>query len=488
MKKKIYFGLLFLIISFLAGGVYITTSIDKVIASMENEITLNQVEFQRKNLLNQMNLVQTDLLLTDSPHARDIDTFVRHAEELVKYANVCTSCHHREQVAQRLNHLQDTINVYLKKLSRVYTFRANQERLNEVRQNAFQVGEEIIREIDQIVILSAEKISKRINSAKDKISRTQTFVNIFLVVGPLVIVFLSLYFVKHLAESVIILTHATRRIKSGDLKYRIKPKLKDEFQELAQAFNDMADSLTEQCVRVQEAERLAVVGELAAGLAHEIKNPLAGIKVSIEVLAADLPLEQEDKEIFLQVINEIRRIENLLKSLLGYARPPVPVPEIVNANKLLEATLKNAQFSVKSPVGLAKSSKNIDFVRDFDADLPVVFVDPGQIQQVFLNLLLNAVDAIPEEGTITVRTRVKDNRDLEISIIDSGTGIDSDNFEKIFNPFFTTKSKGSGLGLAICRRLIEQHEGTIKVAANPDRGVTFTITLPTQLKKKDKTQ
>ncbi len=222
---------------------------------------------------------------------------------------------------------------------------------------------------------------------------------------------------------------------------------------------------------LQRVEQMKVVGELAAGLAHEIKNPLAGIKVSIEVLLYELNLSQADREVLLRVTDEILRIELLMKELLNFARPPKPQFDIVDINKVLD---KAMTFSVKNP-----SFASVKVLKDYDSRVPGTMADPMQLQQVFMNLLLNAAEAMPGGGTLAMRTFYEEKTGLiQIMISDSGKGIDERSIDKIFQPFFTTKAKGTGLGLAITKRLIEQHGGSISVRNNQDGGAAFTITLP----------
>jgi len=232
---------------------------------------------------------------------------------------------------------------------------------------------------------------------------------------------------------------------------------------------------------LQRAEQLVRVGEMAAGLAHEIKNPLAGIKVSIEVLAGELELKSEDRDVFRRIVDEINRIQDLLKSLLNYARPPAPQLAPLDVNKVIEAAVKTAEFSLKSPTRKSRSgaTKEIQFVTDLSDRLPQIAADPTQLQQVILNLLLNAVDAIRQAGTISVATTGPMEGSIQIVVSDTGKGIDEGDLDKIFQPFFTTKpaGKGTGLGLSICKRLIEQQDGTIDVARNAEGGLRFTINL-----------
>lgn len=231
---------------------------------------------------------------------------------------------------------------------------------------------------------------------------------------------------------------------------------------------------------LQRSRQLAMVGQMAAGLAHEIKNPLAGIKVSMEVLMNELTLSQEDKAIFTRTVGEVQRIEALLKNLLNYARTPRPVFSRIDLNQQIENAMKNAALLLKSPEYAATNRKGLEFVRGFDPALPMILADPGQMQQVILNLLLNAMEATPAGGTISVRTRPGRIGTVEMVIADTGKGLSEEACPKIFDPFYTTKPKGSGLGLAITKRLVEQHHGEIEVASVLGHGAAFTIILPVE--------
>ena len=240
---------------------------------------------------------------------------------------------------------------------------------------------------------------------------------------------------------------------------------------------------------LQRSRQLAMVGEMAAGLAHEIKNPLAGIKVSMEVLMNELALTPEDKEIFGRTIREVQRIEALLKNLLNYARTPKPVFSRTDLNHLLENAMGNAVLLLKSPEYTAANGKAPELARSFDQDLPTIMADPSQMQQVVLNLLLNAMEATTEGGTISVGSRPgRAAGTVEVLITDTGKGLSEEAAARVFQPFYTTKPKGSGLGLAITRRLVEQHHGTIEVAGILGQGTTFTITLPVEQQREDESQ
>jgi two-component system, NtrC family, sensor histidine kinase AtoS len=607
MKIKIYLGLLVLSFCFVIGGLYLVLSINTVIERLEDIIVLQKVEFFRKDFQNNLAVVQTDLLLKDSPHARNMDVVVKHGEELRGAIIKCYSCHHEPHVVTQLDLLKGDIENYKKRLSSAYTIRANRERLENEKQLAFNLGLKIMHDIKNLVISSSEKTSARAAHIQQEIASTRQIILILITIGPIVFVLTALLFLRRFTDSVSTLILASRRLKEGDLNYRISEKLEDEFQELAVAFNEMATSLNEQCLRVESAQKryrmlfesagdailileatgrdagrivsanlaaadmhgyavdellartiqdldtpesakgvpariqrildgewlsniildhrrkdgsvfpvevsaglfevdnhryilvfnrdiservktehalqrskqMAMVGQTAAGLAHEIKNPLAGIKVSMEVLASELDIDQEDREVFLRIVGEINRIEKLLKNMLSYARPPEPQFQEVDLNLLVENAVKNLQFSLKSPAYAAHQQQSLQIIKNLAQNLPHVPADSAQLQQVLLNLLLNAAEAMPGGGAIEVTTGLTGDHQVMITISDTGKGIPERILQEIFNPFFTTKTKGSGLGLAISKRLVEQHNGSLTAGNNPaGRGASFIIRLP----------
>lgn len=227
---------------------------------------------------------------------------------------------------------------------------------------------------------------------------------------------------------------------------------------------------------LQKSKQIIMIGELTTGLADDIRNPLAGIKASLHLINDEHDLSDENRAIVFKSIAEIKRIESLVRSLLNFARPPKPRLSAVNINNIVDSTLT---LSLTHPSVDSDNSKMIDFLKDYDQKLPDTMIDPFHLQQAFLNLIFNAIEAMSDGGSINAKTTYeKKANSIRIEISDTGRGIDSDQIEKIFQPFYTTKPKGIGLGLAITKRLIEENGGNICVEANPERGVTFIIYLP----------
>ena len=225
-----------------------------------------------------------------------------------------------------------------------------------------------------------------------------------------------------------------------------------------------------------QAEHLATMGELAAGVAHEIRNPLAGIAGAIEIITKDFPKDHPDREVMEDLRQEVRRIEKVLNDLLAYAKPKPPQFGRADLKDILARTLHLA----RQQTGL----KEVEFSVQVPPDLPPFRMDSEQLHQVLLNLVLNGVQAMDGAGKITLAAKVDapggpGQADLvEISVSDTGAGIPPESLERIFRPFYTTKRGGTGLGLSLCRRIIRQHGGTLSVESQLGKGSRFILRLP----------
>ncbi|MFZ2223357.1 MAG: ATP-binding protein [Candidatus Deferrimicrobium sp.] len=474
MKRKIVIALAIYSVVFLLAGVYVIRTIRTATSNLDRLITLHQVEILREHYLLEIKRVQSDLTLIGTVHARSFDTVVTHVVGMGKIIDTCFDCHHSPRGTERLTGLKKQTEKYKDALSRVLTIRANASRLSVEEDAAFRIGEELITQVRDVIVFTTSRLGESTQKAMSEIERTKYYLYGLVALGPLVSALLGFVFISGLTRPVKILVDSTRKLKGGELDHRV-PHLKDEFGELAASFNEMAGSLKEQMQKMQRTEQLVVVGELAAGLAHEIKNPMAGIKVAMSVLSEEAYISSEDKAVLQKVVAEIAQLEGLMKSFLNFAKPRKPRLETVNVNQMLNTTLT---FHLKHQAVGAGGPGKIEIVKKF-GDLPPTQADPTQLQQVFLNLFLNALHAMPRGGELGVRTRLEeDGKSIRIEVSDTGNGIREDLINKVFQPFFTTKPKGTGLGLAISRQMIEQHDGTITVANRPGGGALFTILLP----------
>ena len=268
------------------------------------------------------------------------------------------------------------------------------------------------------------------------------------------------------------------RVRRDDLSARVEfAKRNDDIGKLGQQFNGMVEQLERNRAEIQElhrremgrAEHLATLGELAAGLAHEIRNPLAGIAGVVDVMGKELPAESASRAVLADVQNEIVHIQNILNDLLSYARPRPPTFHPANLNTTIEQAILLARQQVRTRPIQVLFSPNIS--------LPPVVHDPALIQQVVLNLLLDGIQAIPREGTVEVNL-TPENGQVLICVKDNGRGIPPEALSKIFKPFFTTRKEGTGLGLSLANGIVQSHGGTIEARSTPGQGTQFRIHLP----------
>jgi signal transduction histidine kinase len=227
---------------------------------------------------------------------------------------------------------------------------------------------------------------------------------------------------------------------------------------------------------LQRLDRLASVGLLSASMAHEIRNALVALKTFVDLLVE----KNKDLELTDVVRREVNRVDAIIARMLNFASPSTPAFTEIHLHELLEHSLRLVKHRV--------SDKLVSFERHFNAVSDTLVADRHQLEQAFVNILFNAVEAMKGEGTLTVTTEsrmdaapVRDHdptRQLRIRIADTGIGIPTDNLNQIFDPFFTTKSSGTGLGLAVTRRIVEDHKGTIQVESLPGKGSAFIIVLP----------
>ena len=273
------------------------------------------------------------------------------------------------------------------------------------------------------------------------------------------------------------LVAAMRRAESGDLTVRADEGRPDELGVAARGFDATLAALRRSQAeleafyreRMVRADRFAAVGEVATGLAHEIKNPLAGLSGALELLAEDLSQNPRQADVVGEMRHQVARLTHTMESLLSFARPPKARMRATDIN----ATLEKVLFLVRQQRRWA----SVEVAPELDPKLPPVLADPGQLEQVFLNVCLNACQAMdPRGGRLTVRSRLAEGR-VAVDLEDTGPGIPEHVRPNLFKPFFTTKREGNGLGLAISARIVAEHGGHIGYRCPAGGGTVFTVTL-----------
>jgi two-component system NtrC family sensor kinase len=329
-----------------------------------------------------------------------------------------------------------------------------------------------------------------------------TFLGITLM-GMVLVSFVAVRVAQRISRPIQSMAAAARRVAEGDYSQKVEVLSTDETGYLAECFNRMtlelaratqelrqwAESLetkveerTAQVRAMQgqliQAEKLAAIGKLAAGVAHEINNPLTGILTNSSLMLQDLTPDDPRREDLQTIVDETLRCRKVVKGLLDFARQTAPLKQAVNLNQVVEDVLN----LVKNQAAF----RDINFNTGLQTNLPAVMADRDQMRQVVLNIVLNAAEAVPHGGEISVISRIdRASNHVCLSITDTGPGISEEIKSRLFEPFFTTKTSGTGLGLAIAYGIMERHKGTITVSSALGKGTTISLRLPVNNKEGD---
>jgi two-component system NtrC family sensor kinase len=305
-------------------------------------------------------------------------------------------------------------------------------------------------------------------------------------VGMIVALIVSNFLARGILQPIRDLISASGRWAKGDFDYQVKVTRKDEIAKLEETFNFMASSLKERDDKLKEytdqqimkSEKLATIGQLAAGVAHEINNPLGTISIYAQMARDELGKDDNScRESLAVVMKQTNRAGRIVKDLLEFARQSEPHMRMLNINDVI----RKAISIISHPAEL----QNIRILADLGSELPEIQGDGDKLEQVFVNVMVNALQAMPDGGQLNVLTRMtEDSRLAEIEISDTGCGIPQEHLSKLFDPFFSTKrtGEGTGLGLSVTLGIVEKHNGTIDVKSKVGQGSTFVIRLPAEKK------
>lgn len=302
--------------------------------------------------------------------------------------------------------------------------------------------------------------------------------------GVVLAIFIALLISRGISSSIKNLVTASKQLANGNLEAKVSKVSNDELGDLADTFNIMATALKDRDEKlkeyakkkIMESERLALIGQLSANVAHELNNPLQGIVTYSYLLLEDDACKDDAKANLQKIVVQANRCRDIIRGLLDFSRQKKPDKTPCNINALLQGCVslveKQALF------------QNIKIVWNLDDNLPRVILDPSQVERVFLNLIINAAEAMDGNGKLTLTTRHnRKKRIVEIKVQDTGHGITEENISKIFDPFFTTKETGHGvgLGLAISYGIVKEHKGNLYVESELEKGTTFIVSFPLTL-------
>ncbi len=268
-----------------------------------------------------------------------------------------------------------------------------------------------------------------------------------------------------------------RRVEEGDLDARVHLHSGDELGKVARIFNSMVARLKEnkedlEVLHQRELERtqkMATLGELAQAIAHEIRNPIAGVSAAVKIIRDGLAKDDPRVEVFDEIHFQTGRIEKIVSNLIQFSRHSTPQFSFTDVHEIVEKTFELFSFQFED--------QRIEIKKEFQHGLPMVYADPDQIQQVLMNIVLNAIQAMPRGGTLHMRTFHGGDGWVHVAIADTGKGISEETMPKIFKPFYSTKAKGAGLGLSIVERIVQEHGGKVTVVSKHQLGTTVEISL-----------
>jgi len=331
------------------------------------------------------------------------------------------------------------------------------------------------RDNQLLAILLIENSRAELASLKKYIQGTAAAVG---VAGVLLALMLSFWTASRVTRPLRDLASSVREVAGGNWDTRASVVSSDEVGQLARDFNGMTEQLREQRDRMIQAERVAAWRELARRLAHELKNPLFPLQITIENLqrSRDATPEQFD-EVFREstttLLAELGHLKTIIGRFSDFAKMPAPQLEPVDINHVAREVLQLFEAQLRTPGQPAVETK-----LQLEADPGQVPADPEQLRRALRNLVLNALDAMPQGGTLLVRTSRHDGK-VAVEVSDTGEGLTPEECDRLFTPYYTTKQHGTGLGLAIVQSVVSDHKGTITVHSEPGQGTTFRIELTT---------
>ena len=346
---------------------------------------------------------------------------------------------------------------------------------------------------DIIGILYVGMLEKPYIDLRNNVMITFTGMAIISVVVLLIILF---FITSTIIDPLRGMVFATNKIAQGDLNHKVEIKYRDEIGKLARSFNQMTENLkkanekliqwgktlekrveerTKELREIQDfliqSEKLASLGKMAAGVAHEINNPLTSILINTHLMLEKVEEKHAFYENLSLIADETSRCTNIVKGLLEFSRQELPQKAFSDVNDIINRTLNLLKNQV--------SFYNISIIKELGLNLPQIELDKNKIEQVFWNLMFNASEAMPDGGKLTIISKFSQNKKyIEVIFMDTGVGIPKENINKLYDPFFTTKSSGTGLGLAVSYGIIKQHLGKIEVESEQGKGSTFTVSLP----------
>jgi len=519
MKKKLIAGFLLIALTFVISGLFIFWNINTVIVNQKLQDEQEDMISEYNDILYNLRSAQVQLYRQRAGFTRDIDSltgFILNATETLTLINkehfnagdreLCNSCHSGQKVFKNISDafkdLNSRLDAYKDNISLIVTSKDNRY-IFALESETVEIGTEIINSLYDLRH-AALKMNKKLKELVTKSEQRSRHAIIGTLIASFLIAAIFIFItIRSVTGPVNLLLKGIENVSSGDYDSKVNITTADEMGFLANTFNSMTDSLnaanqhkdlllnelhtlnSDLKIRVEKSieelrlaneqmlrsETLSLAGAFAAGVAHELATPLASILSYLQVVNRQIAEEDKLKKDINIIESELQRCRDILRGMLDFARAPEKEKMPTNINNLLQELLLLVSYQSEYKKTIIK--------KELDPEIPSIMSIPGKLKQVFMNVIINALQSMPEGGELNVSTAIEGNpQHIVVTIKDTGSGISEEDMSRIFQPFYTSKKTGTGLGLSISYGIIKAHGGEVEIKSNHEEGTSFFIYLP----------
>ncbi|PLX46056.1 MAG: hypothetical protein C0609_01585 [Deltaproteobacteria bacterium] len=512
MRKKIFLAFFSLLLIFVSGSLISSKYIVDATEGLHRLLQMHKIDDMSKALSLSIRTVQMDLFSLRTPASRDLDTIITNVRQMEGLVNKCYSCHHKEWLVKKFNNMSEGVRLYKSALSLYVTSSANTPRMERLGIEATQIGEALMERVLEVSSLASVRFGHVTEESLGRIKDVRLILLGTLALTFLIGVIAAIHITRALMAPLGVFIDGTRKIASGQLGHKVPSEGMTEFRELAEYFNKMSEELKraheeqentnrelnneiierkhaeEEKNRLMDqlvhARKLEAIGTLSGGIAHEFNNLLQVIQGCADLMDITMEKDSASRKHLSTIIATANRGGDLTKRLLAFSR------KVDGESRVMDLNTKLGQVFVILQQTLPR---NIDIELKLSSAPATIAADPSGIEQLLLNMALNAKDAMADGGRLTLTTRLidakacklegnlgKDDNCVLLDIADNGCGMDEQTRALIFDPFFTTKDvgAGTGLGLSVTYGLVNAYGGYIECKSSLGEGTTFSIYFP----------
>ena len=472
MRRRIIVSLGLLLALFLLGSVTAIVSLHRSAAHLGALVESHRIQSMREHLAAAGLRVESDLLADLTGLRRRRESSAENERGLARSLDECLSCHHERPVQGQLEGLRQTFEAF----QGIATHETTDKAVNEAREReALLTADRLVQQTSALAERAGVHLLTKSTLAAANVKKARIVLYVTLATTTVLGAALAFHLQRRLTKPMGALLDSVERIRRGDISARFAVEGDEEFRTLEAAFSQAYTDLKVAHDNVLHTEKLATAGKLAAGVAHEVLNPLASISSIVQLMRSRSSSREQEEDINL-IMKETGRISHVLRDLQTFSRPTPPQNAVtISLDELIE--------HAANLIGYEPRAKKVAITRRFDPRVGTIQGDPDRLLLVCTNLMMNALDAMNTTdtggGVLAIETRRAADC-VDIAFRDNGCGMSEEQMARTFEPFFTTKppGAGTGLGLWICHQVVEAHGGTIRLESQPGQGTTITLRLP----------